>query len=99
MYGLAQTWFVLRRAEETVGRSASSEALDWYTDDRFDADPANCDIPTAKFSISSKRLLLFSQSGLWFAVRMYTYKSTYIVVVLWRIRDLYVVKRTYYILP
>ena len=41
------TWLVFRSADDTVGSSASSDAFDWYSDDRIDEVMASCEIPFA----------------------------------------------------
>ena len=41
------TWLVFRSADDTVGSSASSDAFDWYSDDRIDDVIASCEIPFA----------------------------------------------------
>ena len=49
------TWLVVRNDDETVGNSDSSEAFNWYIEDKFEASLDNSDIFTVNISIFSSR--------------------------------------------
>ena len=44
---------MVRNDDETVGNSDSSEAFDWYVEDKFEASLDNSDIFTVSISIFS----------------------------------------------